>query len=89
MLGWRGACPARSCGRGEELDALAFEPLPIRGRLGQFLRAGSEAFVERGLDLLSQGLVAVLGDGDVLVAVGDELFGDSDGDGSTVAVLTS
>ncbi|WP_271404535.1 hypothetical protein [Kocuria palustris] len=54
--------------RGEELVALVLEPLAVLGQLGQFLGAGGQAFVERGLDLRGECGVFGLGDGDVLVA---------------------
>ena len=68
---------------------LVLEPLPVRGQLGQFVRAGGEAFIERGLDLGGEGCVVGLGDRDVLVAVGDELLSDTDGNGAASAVLAS
>ncbi|HLR96378.1 MAG TPA: hypothetical protein VK053_17775 [Jiangellaceae bacterium] len=73
--------------RGQELVTLVLEPLTILGQLRQFLGAGGEAFVERGLDLRGEGGVLGLGDRDVLVAVGDELLGDTGGDGATSAGL--
>ncbi|WP_244963950.1 hypothetical protein [Pseudoclavibacter helvolus] len=73
--------------RGQELVALVLESLTVLGQLGHLLGAGGEAFIERGLDLGSQRGVLVLGDRDVLVAVGDELLGDADGHCSAGAVL--
>ncbi|WP_262508933.1 hypothetical protein [Schaalia sp. JY-X159] len=73
--------------RGQELVALVLKSLTVLGQLGQLLGAGGEAFIERGLDLCGQGGVLVLGDRDVLVAVGDELLGDADGHGSAGAGL--
>nr|WP_259349574.1 hypothetical protein [Schaalia sp. JY-X169] len=75
--------------RGEELVALVLEPLAVLGQLGQFLGAGGEALIERGLDLRGEGGVLGLGDCDVLVAVGDELLSDTDGNGAASAVLAS
>ncbi|WP_278827882.1 hypothetical protein [Corynebacterium xerosis] len=73
--------------RGQELVALVLESLAVLGQLGQFLGAGGEAFIERGLDLGGEDGVLGLGDRDVLVAVGDELLGDTDRDGSASTVL--
>lgn len=56
--------------RGEELVALVLEPLAVLGQLGQFLGAGGEVFIERGLDLRGEGDVLCLGDCDVLIKVG-------------------
>ncbi|WP_447949796.1 hypothetical protein [Microbacterium aurum] len=73
--------------RGQELVALVLESLAVLGQLGQLLGAGSEAFIERSLDLRGEGGVLGLGDCDVLVAVDDELLGDADGYGSAGATL--
>lgn len=73
--------------RGQELVSFVLESLTVLGQLGQFLGAGGEAFIERGLDLGGEGGVVGLGDRDVLVAVGDELLGDADRDGAAGAVL--
>ncbi|WIM72853.1 hypothetical protein QP028_03155 [Corynebacterium suedekumii] len=73
--------------RGQELVALVLESLAVFGQLGQFLGAGGEALIERGLDLCGEGRVLGIGDRDVLVAVGDELLGDTDGYGAAGAVL--
>ena len=72
----------------QEFVALVLESLAVLGQLGQLLRAGGEAFIERGLDLGGEGCVVGLGDRDVLVAVGDKLLGDTDRHGSASAVLT-
>ncbi len=73
--------------RGQELVALVLEPLTVLGQLGQLLGAGGEVFIERGLDLCGEGGVLGLGDRDVLITVGDELLGDTDGNGAASAVL--
>nr|WP_221584578.1 hypothetical protein [Microbacterium sp. G2-8] len=73
--------------RGQELVALVLESLAVLGQLGQFLGAGGEAFIERGLDLRGEGGVLGLGDRDVLVAIGDELLGDADGYGAASTAL--
>ncbi|MCA0346110.1 MAG: hypothetical protein LCH31_03535 [Actinobacteria bacterium] len=73
--------------RRQELVALVLESLAVLGQPGQLLGAGGEAFIERGLDLGGEGGVLGLGDRDVLVAVGDELLGDTDGNGAASAVL--
>ncbi|MFD0995468.1 hypothetical protein [Pseudoclavibacter chungangensis] len=72
---------------GEQLVALGLEALPVRGQLGQFLGAGGEAFIERGLDLCRECGVLLFRDRDVAVAVSDELLGDPDGHGAAGAVL--
>jgi hypothetical protein len=41
--------------RGEQLVALVLESLAVLGQLGQFLGAGGEALIERGLDLGGEG----------------------------------
>ena len=73
--------------RGEEFVTLVLEPLAVLGQLCQFPGSGSEAFIERGLDLRGEGGVLGLGDRDVLVAIGNELLGDTDRDGAARAVL--
>ncbi|WP_246322364.1 hypothetical protein [Microlunatus parietis] len=73
--------------RGEELVALVLESSAVLVQFCEFLGAGGEAFVERGLDLRGERGVLGLGDGDLLVAVGDELLGDSDWQGTAGAVL--
>lgn len=58
----------------EQLVTLVLESLAIVGQLGQFLRAGGEAFVERGLDLFCLSGVPRFRDGDVCVAISDQLI---------------
>ncbi|WP_238329483.1 hypothetical protein [Ornithinimicrobium humiphilum] len=67
--------------RSQQLVTLGLQPLTVGGQLSQGLGAGGEAFVERGVDLLGQSRVGLLADGDLLVAVLDELLGDADRDG--------
>ncbi|MDL9947674.1 hypothetical protein QSJ19_19230 [Gordonia sp. ABSL11-1] len=67
--------------RGEELVGLVVEAFAVRGELGEFLGPGREALLERRVDLRGEGVVGVLADPDPLVAGGDEVFGDADGDG--------
>lgn len=62
--------------RGEQLVALVLEALTVRGQFGQFVRAGGEAFIERGLDLCRERGVILFGDRDLAVAVSNELLGD-------------
>ncbi len=71
----------------QERVALVLQPLAILGQLGQLLRAGSKALIERGLDLRRQSVVLLLRDRDTAVAVGDELFGDIQRDRPPGAVL--
>lgn len=73
--------------RGEELVALGFEAFPVGARLGQLARLGRQAFVECGLDLRHEGGEVRFSDADLLVAVGDELFGDADRDGAAVQLM--
>ncbi|KTR78580.1 hypothetical protein ACH0CV_02585 [Brachybacterium paraconglomeratum] len=72
---------------GEQLVALVLEPLAVLGQVGQFLGAGGEPFIERCLDLSGEGGVLLFGDGDVSVAVRDQLLGDTDRHGPPGAVL--
>nr|WP_243831796.1 hypothetical protein [Naumannella halotolerans] len=65
--------------RGQKLLALGLESLAGRGQLGQFLGARCQAFLEDCIDLPRQGLERVLADPDALVAGGDELLGNADG----------
>ena len=65
----------------EELVRFGFEPLFGGGEVVDGLRPLGKPLIERRFDLLCELLVGLLGDGDVLVAVGDELFGDADGNG--------
>ena len=74
--------------RSQNLVALVLEALAVRGQLGQFLGAGGEAFIERGLDLCRECGVLLFRDRDVAVAVSDELLGDPDGHGAAGAVLS-
>ncbi|WP_061942683.1 hypothetical protein [Brevibacterium ravenspurgense] len=74
--------------RGEQLVALVRQALTVLGQFGQFLGAGGEPFIERCLDLGGEGGVLLFGDGDVSVAVRDQLLGDSDGHGPSGAVLS-
>ncbi|MFT4218317.1 MAG: hypothetical protein QM619_14185 [Micropruina sp.] len=73
--------------RGEQLVALVRQALAVRGQFGQFLGARSAALIERRIDLRRECRVPCFGDGDLLVAVGDELLGDADRHGPTGAVL--
>lgn len=68
--------------RGEEFIALPFEAASCGGQFGQFGGSGGEAFVQGCRDLVRQGRVLGLGDADLSVAVGDELFRDGDGHGA-------
>ncbi|MCX0278180.1 hypothetical protein NLM24_48165 [Nocardia zapadnayensis] len=63
----------------EELVCFGFQRVLGGGEVVDGLGPLSQALIEGRLDPFSELLVGVLGDGDVLVAVGDELFGDADG----------
>nr|WP_229742385.1 hypothetical protein [Gordonia jinhuaensis] len=67
--------------RGEELLALGFEPLAVRGELGEFLGTRGHPLVKRGIDLLGQFRVGGLANPDPLVGGLDKVFGDPDGNG--------
>jgi len=71
----------------EQFVTLVLEPLAVLGQLGQFLRAGGKPLIERGLDLFRQGGVLRLRDGDVVVAVGDQLLDDPYWHGTPGTVL--
>ncbi|MFT4287873.1 MAG: hypothetical protein QM595_09545 [Nocardioides sp.] len=72
--------------RGEELVGLVVEAFAVRGELGEFLGLGREALIERRVDLGGEVVVGLLADPDPLVAGGDEVFGDADGNSLAVAV---
>ena len=55
----------------EEFVALVLESFAVLGQFGEFLGAGCETFVERGLDLCRERGVLLLGERDVSVAVAD------------------
>ncbi|WP_240161654.1 hypothetical protein [Flaviflexus equikiangi] len=72
---------------GEEFVALVLESFAALGQFRQFLGAGGEPFIERCLDLGCECRVLLFGDGDVSVAVRDQLLGDTDRHGPPGAVL--
>ncbi|MFN8086250.1 MAG: hypothetical protein U0Q04_04640 [Microbacterium sp.] len=73
--------------RCEQLLALVLEALAVGHEFRDLGRLRGEPFVERRLNLRGQGGVLRLRDGNVLVAVGDELLDDPDGDSPAGAVL--
>ncbi|MEX3529003.1 hypothetical protein VVR64_08010 [Corynebacterium xerosis] len=65
----------------EELVCFGFQPVLGGGEVVNGLGSFSHALIERRLNPLCELRVGGRGDGDLLVAVGDELFGDADGHG--------
>ena len=65
----------------EELVRFGFEPLFGGGEVVDGLGPLSQALIEGGLDPLCELCVGGRGDGDLLVAVGDELLSDANGHG--------
>ncbi|MEL4506353.1 hypothetical protein AAEX63_15820 [Luteococcus sp. H138] len=65
----------------EELVCFGLQPLFGGGEVVDGLRALSQALIEGRFDPFCELCVGGRGDGDLLVAVGDELFGDADGHG--------
>lgn len=72
----------------EQLVTLVLEPLAVGGEFCDLGRLRGKPLVERRINLCRQGRVLRLGDGDVLVAVSDQLLHDPDGHGPPGAVLT-
>nr|WP_245787884.1 hypothetical protein [Tessaracoccus bendigoensis] len=71
----------------EQFVALVLESLAVGREFCDLRRLRGEPFVERYLDLCREGGVLLFGDGDVSVAVRDQLLGDADGHGPPGAVL--
>ncbi|MBB3022218.1 hypothetical protein FHX50_000466 [Helcobacillus massiliensis] len=65
----------------EELVRLGFQSLLGAGEIVEGLGPLGKTLIEGSLDPLCEQPLGLLGDGDLLVAVGDELFGDADGHG--------
>ncbi|WP_460741942.1 hypothetical protein [Mariniluteicoccus endophyticus] len=63
----------------EELVCFGFQPLPGGGEVIDGLRPFSQPLIEGRLDPLSELRIGAWANGDLLVAVGDELFGNADG----------
>lgn len=71
--------------RGQELVGLVFHTASVGGEFRQLIGSRCESLVEGLLDLLGEADVLGFVDADAGVAVGDELFGDRNGDCSTSA----
>ena len=65
----------------EELVCFGFQPLLGGGEVVDGLGPLSQTLIERRFDPLCELRVGVLGDGDLLVAVGDELLSNANGHG--------
>lgn len=72
---------------GEDLVALVLQSLPRRGEFSEFGASSGEAFVEGGFDSCREPCVLCFGDGDALVAVGDELLRNPTGIARRVQVV--